>query len=252
MYAYRNFLKKMTHIVLTAVALLSAAAGIATYPVIAVLGSGFREEGTVTTLAVMLAGLCLARLIFFLWDKDAPPSFSFLLLLGILSSLAVLPLRKWAPFSWDGYFFPLLTGLFIPRLLLGGAALRRERKGLDLVLTWISGICLLALCLFTAYGALRAFDLTGTLNVRVAALPLLWFAPLFERYAKRIGIGSPFLSASLWLLPFFPAIGIFVKEVFVFFLPAAVAVAGAFLLAATDQRRSSHRKEIPLAEDLLG
>ena len=58
MDAYRKILIRTGNIFLLVVLAAAAVTGMITYPAVAVLGSGFDEGRLVTTLSMMLAGLC--------------------------------------------------------------------------------------------------------------------------------------------------------------------------------------------------
>lgn len=208
MDAYRKILIRTGKIFLFAVLIASAVVGITTYPVIAALGSGFDEGRLVTTLSVMLAGLCLSRLFMGWIERDLTRSYGITLVLGAVTALLVPPLRNALPFVLKGYVFPLLIGLAVPRLLLFYLPKRDKACRSDGVLAAVSGGLLLLLMLLTVYGGLLASELIRLLICRIVALPLLWFAPLFDFYAKRCGAAGRFTSITLGILPLFPIVGI--------------------------------------------
>lgn len=208
MEAYRKILMRTGNIFLLAVLTTAAVTGMITYPAVAVLGSGFDEGRLVTTLSVMLAGLCLARLLAGLTEQDLSPSHKITLILGAVTALLVPPLRNALPFVLKGYVFPLLTGLSVPRLLLFYASKRGIARRFDGILAAVSGGLLLLLVLLMVYGGLFAVELVRLLICRIVALPLLWFAPLFDFYAKRCGVTGRFTSIALLILPLFPITGI--------------------------------------------
>ncbi len=216
MERYRAFLKNVTKVCLALLLGLSALAGVLTHPTVSFFGGGFAEGETVTTLSVMLAGFCLARLFLGLWEKDLSLRLGLLLGLGALTALLVLPIREWLPFTLDGYVFPLLTGLAVPRLVLTLLPEGKNRR-IDGVLFWISGGLLLLLCLMGLYGVLFASRITELILCRALSLPLLWLAPLFDFYAGRKDFGGRLLSAALWILPLFPVLGILWERVFALF-----------------------------------
>ena len=214
MDAYRKILMRTGKLFLFVVLVASAITGIVSYPAVAVLGSGFDEGRLVTTLSVMLAGLCLARLLAGLTEQDLTPSHKITLILGAVTALLVPPLRNALPFVLKGYVFPLLTGLTVPRLLLVYACKRDKTRRFDGILAAVSGGLLLLLVLLTVYGGLFAVELVRLLICRIVALPLLWFAPLFNFYAKRCGITGRFTSIALLILPLFPLAGILWETAF--------------------------------------
>lgn len=208
MDAYRKILMRTGNIFLLAVLTTAAVTGIITYPAVAVLGSGFDEGRLVITLSVMLAGLCFARLLTGWAERDLTRSYGITLVLGAVTALLVPPLRNALPFVWKGYVFPLLTGLTVPRLLLFYLPKRDKACRFDRILTAVWGVLLLLLMLVVLYGGLFASELTRLLICRIVALPLLWFAPLFDFYAKRCGVSGRFTTISLGILPLFPIVGI--------------------------------------------
>jgi hypothetical protein len=242
MDAYRRFLQKTASVSYAVILLASAVVGILTYPTVSVLGSGFDETTAVTTLAILLAGFCLVRLLFLLWDRKLDGKTALMLGLGVASALAVIPVRNALPFVLKGYVFPLLTGLGVPRLLL---SLLPEKQGrrLDRILAVLSGSVLALLGGVSFYGSLHAASLSGAVICRLTALSLLWFAPLFDRYARQCGFGGVFLSVGLWILPIPAVFGILWEDVFALF-PAGLllAVIGLVLDALRRQKTQKPQK----------
>ncbi len=217
MDAYRKFLGKTANIFLFIILIASSVTGVITYPVISALGSGFNESSLVSTLSVMLAGLCLARILAGLAEKDLTWDHACLLGFGAVTAFLVLPIRGTFPFVLRGYVFPLLTGLSVPKLLLCYLPKSDKTDRSVKILTWVTGVILLLLSLSATYGVLFASELTRLFLCRFVALPLLWFAPLFGFYAKRWGIGGRYTSVVLGVLPLFPILGILWKRIFMVF-----------------------------------
>ncbi len=242
MDTYRRFLKKTASICFTITVLLAAVVGVLTYPTVAVFGDGFDEETAVVTLTVLLAGFCLARLLFALWDKALDLPTGLLLGLGIVVSLAVIPIRERFPFVLKGYVFPLLTGLAVPRLLLSLLP-NQKRRRLDGILAVFSGLVLALLGGVTLYGSINAFSLYGIVICRLTALSLLWFAPLFGHYAARCGFGGLFLGIALWILPLFAAVGIFWETALALFPLGVLLTASGLVLDALLRRKRDTEKK---------
>ena len=238
MDSYRIFLKKLTEGCLTLCLILSAVIGVLTFPPVSLWESYVDEESSVTTLSILLSGFCLARLLVGLWEKKLSPKDGFLWGLCAVLSLLVLPIREQLPFMLDGYVFPLLTGIAVPRLLLrlipeGG------RNRLSKLLAAVSGALLLSVSVLAACGALFAFRLEGVLLCRMTVLPLLWLAPCFAVFARRCGLDGRLLSISLWLLPLPAVVGIWEKAAFLSF-PLLFLLTLAALFQIFDNRRK-HR-----------
>ncbi len=214
MNAYRKIVTKIGNVFLLMVLLLSTIASLVTYPVVALWGNGFDEGHLITTLSILLAGLCLAKLLGDGVDKTLTASMAVRLLLVILTALAVLWLRKPFPFVLRGYLFPLLTGLTTPHLLLSYFPKRDKPWKRDKLFAVLWGLPLLFLVLLLLYGAWFASPLMRVILCRVIALPLLWFAPFFIHYATRWGIVKRYTAIALVLLPIFPLFGILWDEMF--------------------------------------
>ncbi len=242
MDAYRRFLKKTANVCFALTLLLSAVIGILTYPTVAVFGGSFDEETAVFSLSVILAGFCLVRLLFALWEKELDLPAGLLLGLGIVVSLAVIPIRERFPFVLKGYVFPLLTGLIVPRLLLSLLP-HKKRRRLDKILVVLSGLVLSLLGGITLYGAFHAFSLSGVVICRLTALSLLWFAPLFGHYANRCGFGGLFLTISLWIMPLFAAIGIVWKTALALFPVGLLLTAAGLFLDTVIRKKQAHAPE---------
>ena len=236
MDVYRKFLRKTVSVALLILLVLSAAIGLATYPTVSFFGSGFDESRLVTTLSILLAGFCLARLLLGFWERDLTRASGCLLALCLVTALLVLPVRDALPFVLRGYAFPLLTGLSLPGLLSYLIAERKTPRFLRPG-TVIFGVLLLLFSLFAVYGALSPSTLKRLLICRIVALPLTWFAPLFGFYAKKTGAAGRYMSVALGILPLFPILGILWETMFCL-TPVAVLLCLVFFLY--DWRHSSH------------
>ncbi|MBQ2735119.1 MAG: hypothetical protein IJF33_04735, partial [Clostridia bacterium] len=161
MEAYRRFLKKTVAVCLPALLILSALAGVISHPAASLFGMpAFTREGeavTMGTLSVMLAGFCLAALLLGLWDKDLSRPVGLLLAFCGVTALFVPLLRELLPFTLDGYVFPLITGLAVPRLLLALLPAKSISR-FDMILAIVSGGMLLLLSAAGIYGVFAASD----------------------------------------------------------------------------------------------
>lgn len=214
MEAYRKILTRIGKIFLLVILLASALAGILCYPVIAFWGSGFQEGRLVTTLSIMLAGLCLARLLAACADKSLTGKQALLLVLGALSALCVLLLREHLPFVLRGYVFPLVTGTVLPYLLLSYLSKSETVRRSHRVLAALAGSTFLLLAVWASYGAVFSSELARMLLCRTVALPLVWVAPLWTYYARRCRLAGAFSAVAVGIFPLFPILGILWETVF--------------------------------------
>lgn len=217
MEGYRTFLIFTAKLLLTVCLIATAIAGILAYPLVTFFSETLWVTSQITALSVMLSGFCLARLLAGLAEKTLTRSYGFLLLLGTILSLLVLPIRSHFPFVFQDYVFPLLTGLIVPRLLLASLPSSPSPTRWNRIGTGVTGSILLGVCLITIYGAAFAPELVRLLICRLVPLPLLWFTPLFSFYARRCGYTGKRTAIASWLLPLLPMFSILWPSAFGWF-----------------------------------